>query len=101
MKNSLETERLIRKNEVCRLAGGIDQSTLWKWVKSGQFPQPVVLNPRSRFVAWKLSEVLQWIEQRQHSFLAPPIAANAARRRQRRGFRVRLLPKELRGKVQS
>jgi hypothetical protein len=33
---------LIRKPEVLRRLGNIDNSTLSRWVKAGQFPEPVI-----------------------------------------------------------
>ena len=36
-------------------------NTLWRKVKSGEFPAPVKLGPNS--TAWKLSDVEQWEEK--------------------------------------
>jgi predicted DNA-binding transcriptional regulator AlpA len=100
--NLLDENRLVRKSEVLKLLGNPHPVTLWKWVREGSFPQPLLINPRSRFVAWKLQEVLLWIEQRSKGLAPAPIAANAARRRMRRVVkRVVLLPAAERGKVRD
>ena len=39
----------------------ISKSTLWTWVKSGQFPRPLKLGPR--VTVWKVSEIRALIEQ--------------------------------------
>ncbi|MBC8017873.1 MAG: AlpA family phage regulatory protein [Verrucomicrobia bacterium] len=39
----------------------ISKSTLWAWVKSGQFPRPLKLGPR--VTVWKVSEIRALIEQ--------------------------------------
>jgi predicted DNA-binding transcriptional regulator AlpA len=95
LSNQLEANRLLRKLEVCKLLG-IDPVTLYHWIKAGEFPVGIILNPRSSITAWKQSEVLEWLDSRQRGLLAPPIAANRARR-QRGGYRVRLLPPSERG----
>ena len=59
---SIETERLLRRDEVLRLTG-LSKSTLNKMVKAGTFPAPVRIGTRA--VAWRESEVLEWIQTRQ------------------------------------
>jgi prophage regulatory protein len=54
--------RLLRWPEVHDLTG-LPKSTLYDYLQAGTFPAPVKLSARS--VAWKLSEVLAWIESRQ------------------------------------
>jgi prophage regulatory protein len=54
--------RLIRWPEVHDLTG-IPKSTAYDYLAAGTFPVPVKLSARS--VAWKLSDVLAWIESRQ------------------------------------
>lgn len=39
----------------------ISRSTLWRWVRSGRFPQPVKLSPG--VTVWRAEEVLQHINQ--------------------------------------
>lgn len=57
----LERERLIRLPEVLELTG-LSKSTLYRKIKEDQFPAPVSLGPGS--VAWRKSEVLDWIANR-------------------------------------
>jgi predicted DNA-binding transcriptional regulator AlpA len=78
--SNTDEDRLLRKAQVAEMLG-VDPVTLWTWVKAGQFPKGLILNPRSSIIAWKLSTVRQWIDQRQHGFGPTPLAANAARRK--------------------
>ena len=41
----------------------ISRATLWGWVKTGKFPKPVKLGPRT--TAWSASDVREWMESRQ------------------------------------
>jgi predicted DNA-binding transcriptional regulator AlpA len=56
-----EDRRLIRKATILSELA-IDQGTLWRMIKSGKFPQPLVLNAgQSReIVAWRLSDYEAW-----------------------------------------
>jgi len=61
------SNRLLRLSEVAKLLG-VSTSTLYKWVKLGQFPRPIMLgpmNPKQRQTKrWVLSEVEQWVNER-------------------------------------
>lgn len=37
---------------------GNHSATIWRWVKIGEFPQPVKLSPGC--TRWRLSDVLTW-----------------------------------------
>lgn len=54
--------RLIRRPEAQGLTG-LPKSTLYGYVATGEFPAPVRLSARS--VAWRLDDILAWIESRQ------------------------------------
>jgi prophage regulatory protein len=54
--------RLLRRGEVERLTG-LSRSTLYEWMKRGDFPQPVKLG--ARIVAWRESDVAAWLESRE------------------------------------
>lgn len=54
-------ERLLRRPEV-EARTGLSRSTLYDWMKRGEFPQPVKLG--ARLVAWKESDVSEWLESR-------------------------------------
>jgi predicted DNA-binding transcriptional regulator AlpA len=68
------TPRFIRIRELAstpRRAGRLPVSpaTVWRWVKTGDFPPPVRLGPQT--TAWALESVLAW-EQRQSTAGAKP-----------------------------
>ena len=54
-------ETLLRRPEV-EARTGLSRSTLYDWMKRGEFPQPVKLG--TRLVAWKESDVTAWLESR-------------------------------------
>jgi predicted DNA-binding transcriptional regulator AlpA len=70
--------RLIPKQRVLEMLGGsVGASTLWGWMKDGDFPHPFELGPRggrSSTIAWDEREVATWIANRprrklgQHEF---------------------------------
>ncbi len=58
---------LLSKAQVLALVGGPVYSTIWGWMKDGQFPLPIELGPpnsRSTMIAWYADEVHQWIANR-------------------------------------
>lgn len=55
-------EKLLRRPEVESLTG-LSRSTLYEWMKRGEFPQPVKLG--TRLVAWRKSDIGEWLESRQ------------------------------------
>jgi prophage regulatory protein len=54
-------ERILRKPEV-RDRVGLSDTTLWRRVRDGEFPQPIRISKGS--VGWLESEVDQWIAER-------------------------------------
>lgn len=40
----------------------VSKATIWRWVKSGDFPAPIKLAEST--TAWKLSDVLDWLQTR-------------------------------------
>jgi prophage regulatory protein len=54
--------RVMRRAEVERLTG-LSRSTLYDWMKRGEFPQPVRLG--ARIVAWRESDVTAWLDSRE------------------------------------
>jgi prophage regulatory protein len=56
-----KAERLLRRPEVEERTG-LSRSTLYDWMKRGEFPQPVKLG--ARIVAWRESDVTAWLENR-------------------------------------
>lgn len=56
------TEKLVRRTEVENMTG-LSRSTIYDWMKSGDFPKPVRLG--TRLVAWRESELSEWLSQRE------------------------------------
>ena len=56
-------QRLIRRPEV-EARTGLSRSTLYDWMKRGEFPQPVKLG--ARLVAWREHDVAAWLESREN-----------------------------------
>jgi len=55
-------KRILRRPEV-EARTGLSRSTIYQWMKDGQFPQPVKLG--ARLVAWRESDVNAWLEARE------------------------------------
>jgi len=56
---------ILRIKAVLRLTG-LSRTTLWRRVKTGQFPQPLKLGgPESRAVGWQRGVVEEWLASRQ------------------------------------
>ena len=62
--NLYKNETLIRKPVVLARTG-ITNSTLYYFINEGRFPKPVKLGKRT--VAWKKSEIDEWIDNRERS----------------------------------
>ncbi|WP_082833092.1 AlpA family phage regulatory protein [Geobacter anodireducens] len=52
-------ERMIRLPEILNLTG-VSRSTIWRWIKAGNFPRPVRMSPGT--IGWRSSDVLGWID---------------------------------------
>ena len=60
--------QILRVADVLAMTG-LSRTTLWRRIKSGDFPPPILLGgPGSRAVGWRCAEVQAWIDER-------PIAA--------------------------
>ncbi len=57
------TDRIIRLNELGAMLG-VSPSTIWRWERAGHFPSRLVIGARA--VGWRLSEVNDWLDTRQH-----------------------------------
>jgi prophage regulatory protein len=55
-------ETLLRRPAV-EARTGLSRSTLYDWMKRGEFPHPVKLG--SRLVAWRESDVAVWLDSRE------------------------------------
>jgi prophage regulatory protein len=54
-------DKLLRRPEV-EARTGLSRSTLYDWMKRGEFPQPVKLG--ARLVAWRESDIAEWLKSR-------------------------------------
>jgi prophage regulatory protein len=61
---TMSNEKLQRRTEVLERTG-LSNSTMYYFINEGTFPKPVKLGKRT--VAWKKSEIDEWIESRQYS----------------------------------
>ena len=53
--------RILRKPEVKEITG-LPDSTLYDYIKKGNFPPPIKIGPRSS--GWLQSEVLEWVNEK-------------------------------------
>jgi len=60
--------QILRRLDVQRVTG-LSKATLWRLVKTGDFPQPIKLSERA--VGWKASEIDAWIESRPRATSEP------------------------------
>ena len=56
------SDKLIRRPDV-EARTGLSRSTLYEWMKRGDFPQPVKLG--ARLVAWRESDEAEWLVSRE------------------------------------
>ena len=61
--NPLLKVKLVRMPEVVE-ATGLSKRTVEKWCRDGRFPAPVRLSARA--IAWRVSDVEEWIESREN-----------------------------------
>jgi prophage regulatory protein len=57
----LETPYFYRINELHHLLG-VGRSTIWSWVKTGQFPKPIKLS--ASVTAWRAEDVSEWMNKK-------------------------------------
>lgn len=57
----MKTNRIIRKPELFKMIG-VSDTTIWRWEKTGLFPQRVALGPNS--AGWLESEIETWFEKK-------------------------------------
>lgn len=61
-KGLFMTEHILRRREV-EIRTGLSRSTIYEWMKRGDFPQPVKLG--ARLVGWRESDLNEWLEARE------------------------------------
>lgn len=60
--NQLPDSALIGSTAVRGLVGDITTVTLWRWIRSGEFPAPRKL-PGGRLNAWRVGDVRNFLER--------------------------------------
>ena len=61
MVQKLEASGLLKNLDIQELTGK-SRSTIWRWVRSGQFPAPIKIGANS--VAWTKEQYCSWLESR-------------------------------------
>lgn len=56
-----QRNRILRTRDITEMLG-VGRTTLWNWVRAGDFPTPLQLGPRT--VGWKATDIQQWIDER-------------------------------------
>lgn len=57
-------DSILRSKEVAKMLG-ISCTSLWRWRKSGIFPEPMALGKDKKMIGWRESTVLNWIENQE------------------------------------
>lgn len=61
--DSLPDDANVRLPVVKRLAGDVDNSTIWRWTKKGLFPAAKKLGPN--VTGWRVGDLRKWLSERQ------------------------------------
>ena len=62
-KNNFENQLIRIRPMAQSMLGNPSNSTIYRWMKLENFPKPIKLSPS--FSAWNVSEVEEWIENRE------------------------------------
>jgi len=54
--------KFYRLKQVREIAGGVAPSTIWGWVKRGEFPKPIKLS--ANCTAWDSADIEAWAQSR-------------------------------------
>ena len=60
-EDDMDNDRLLRREEV-ETRCGIARSSIYRLMRTGQFPEPVRVGPRA--VRWPASEIEEWLRAR-------------------------------------
>ena len=61
-KGNVMAERILRRPDV-EARTGLSRSTIYEWMKRGEFPQPVALG--ARLVGWSETDIEAWLAARE------------------------------------
>ena len=56
------TENLLPEPRVRARLGGIGRTTLWSWVRAGEFPPPLKVGAKR--IMWREADLQRWIQER-------------------------------------
>lgn len=70
-ENESATEQLLTRAMLVELVP-VTAMSLWRWIKKGTFPRPIVFNRRNY---WRQSEIQAWIEGQSRKRADPTPAA--------------------------
>ena len=68
--------RILSKRQVLALVP-VSYTTIWQWMRQGEFPRSVVLGPGGN-IGWHEDAIAEWLESREPSTLKPLAATEAA-----------------------
>jgi predicted DNA-binding transcriptional regulator AlpA len=57
------SKQFLRQRELLASYLPFSATTLWRKIKSGEFPQPVKLSPG--IIAWRSSDVFEWLSSKE------------------------------------
>lgn len=60
---NMTNQRLLTYQDLCDMLNR-KRNTIWSWVKSGKFPEPVRVHGRA--VGWKQEDIAQWLAENCH-----------------------------------
>ncbi len=60
--NQSDIEIYLSWSEVKRISGNKSRTTIWRWMRDGSFPSSYQTGSNS--VAWKSSEITEWVNSR-------------------------------------
>jgi predicted DNA-binding transcriptional regulator AlpA len=64
MNNAKPETQLIKIRPMAKnMLGGVNNSTVYRWIKKEGFPKPIKLSPSCS--VWNIAEVQEWIDSRQ------------------------------------
>jgi prophage regulatory protein len=55
------SEKLLRISDLCKWLN-VSKSTIYKWVREGRFPKPILLGDNAS--RWRESLVVEWLDSR-------------------------------------
>jgi len=60
--SQIASNAMLRQAQIVPDLVPVSPTTLWRWVKAGNFPAPVKIGPNS--TAWRTADVQNWLASR-------------------------------------